>query len=423
MSNPTKILVEKFQLRRLLSERSFATWNDKSDTPRSLGVRSLRNKQNIKFIMDIYHDMEGHIHIYLSLTVFFMIKRTKHEVETLLVVPPDADFGASEPCTMSKFRDLADDTASAIHDAELSSSAEVICIKFDLRAKGFIVMKKKLTETVLSRNHTSTQLLLDLESLSHATTFTVYFKPNTYAKVGLNKLCDRLKESPTNTRITMKEMKEMYEAKVPNMYIPEVPELVESEPPPYTGNPTQLSPEVRVPQSPSIPNADVRSSPNFEEAIPPTPDPLPMYHGIFSPDYEQPLDVAEDLDLDDVYKDLGQAETYPEVDSDEEYFAALNAQQLSQQLRQDETSMTLSFQFREWLNAAIAHDGNMYQREDLTTKLFTLGTSVRKSDVELFKATKPWCSALFLFDPSDPSGQPSKQAEGYFVSDMAQLIK
>ncbi|KAM3066398.1 hypothetical protein ACMFMG_012088 [Clarireedia jacksonii] len=419
MSNPTETLVEKFKLQRLLSEKSCVTWNDESGAPRLLGARSTRNKLDSEFMMAVYYDIEGHIHTYFSLTVCGRTaKKRRRKVERLLVVPPDIDFGDLKPRPISDFDHLSHEDASAIHDTELGSSALVIGIKFDLRAKGFIV---ELTNTVekCKRSRNSSRLLLDLESLSHAKFFNVYITPSDYAKVSLGILRDRLEDTVTSRAIReMKQMKEMYEAKVP--------ELVESEPPPYTGNPTQLSPEVQVPQSPStsIPNTDIQSSPNLEEAISPTPDLLPVYHGIFSPigkdEYEERFDVPEDSELEDIYRDIGHIEIYSgyEPDSDEEYLAALNTRQASQQLGQDETSDTLQLRLKEWLNSAMSVNEKVYQHRELTKKLSTLVKSVGIANVNLFDATMYWCSALFLCNPMDSSKLVSK-----LLPDMVDLIK
>ncbi|KAM3064803.1 hypothetical protein ACMFMG_008716 [Clarireedia jacksonii] len=206
------------------------------------------------------------------------------------------------------------------------------------------------------------------------------------------------------------------------MYIEQVPELVEWKSPPlppppppspYTTQDAQKSTEVLVPRSPPIAGVDTN-----EDIVPATPSLLPVYYGIFS-DGEESSDITEGLDLDDICKDSGHVEPYLEVDSDEEYLAALNAQQLSQQLRQDTSSEALRSEFKEWLKAATTINQNVYKHSGLTKKLFALGESVYTSNAAMFDAIRPWCSALFLCDPTDSS----KRTDEWFVTDMAELIK
>jgi len=195
-------------------------------------------------------------------------------------------------------------------------------------------------------------------------------------------------------------------------------------PPPYTERDAPKSPEVQVPESPPNANANAKSPPNINESvILATPSPPPVCHGIFSPSSQEQSDIAEDLDLDDVYKDSEHIETHLQVDSDEEYLAELNAQQLSQQLRHDANSEILRSEFREWLNAAMSLNENIYEHVGLTQKLFTLGKSVRKSNVGMFDATRSWCSALFFCNPADSDSNRPLAADESFVADMARLVK
>ncbi|KAF7885484.1 uncharacterized protein EAF02_003993 [Botrytis sinoallii] len=100
MSKPTDILIEKLKLQCLLREKVFVTWKDQS--------------------------------------------------EILLVIPPNADFAnSSRSHLMSDIDSLSRLDASAIHDTEISDSIQVLCIQFDLDAKGFVVMKKKKTAATI----------------------------------------------------------------------------------------------------------------------------------------------------------------------------------------------------------------------------------------------------------------------------------
>jgi hypothetical protein len=331
------------------------------------------------------------------------------DVEMLLVVPPDADFAdALKPRSISNIDDLSPLDVAAIHDTETSNLLSVICIQFDLSTKGFIVIQKNSTATIKPRNSTSATLLRGFESLSNTKTFTIYIKPNDYALVGLKQLHNRLSNTPTDTRTT--NMK--------GMYIEQVPELVEwksAPPPPYTAPDAQESTEVQVPRSPPIADVDANG-----DIIPATPSLLPVCHGIFSSDCEESSNITTgDLDSDDICKDSGHVESHLEVDSDEEYLAMLNAQQLSQQLRQDTSSEALRSEFKEWLKAAMSINQNVYKHSGLTKKLFALGESVHTSNVGMFDAIRPWCSALFLCDPTDSS----RPTDEWFVTDMAELIK
>ncbi|PQE28090.1 lim domain-containing serine threonine- kinase protein [Rutstroemia sp. NJR-2017a WRK4] len=401
MSNLTEILIEKLKLQPLLRDRVFVKWEDQS------GSRSIRNMRNLKFFMQAYYDVEGHIHIHFSLEVSIKLGGKKQNVEMLLVIPPDADFSDTlEPRSISTIDNLSPLDIAAIHDAELSASLQVIHTQFDLSTKSFIIMKKPTTKLNMnSWDITSAKLLRSLESLSNTTSFGIYIKPNDYARVGLRHLRDRLSNTPTDTRkINMKEM-----------YIEQVPQLVEwKSPPPYTAQDVQRSTEVQVPRSPPIADVDANG-----DIVPATPSLLPVSHGIFSSDCEESSNITGDLDLDDICKDSGHVEPYLEVDSDEEYLAMLNAQQLSQQLRQDTSSEALRSEFKEWIKAAMAINQNVYKHSGLTKKLFALGESVHTSNLGMFDAIRPWCSALFLCDPTDSS----RVTDEWFVTDMAELIK
>ncbi|KAM3064832.1 hypothetical protein ACMFMF_011672 [Clarireedia jacksonii] len=421
MSNPTQILIEKLKLQRLLRERVFVKWEDQS------GSRSNRNRQNLNFFMDAYCDMEGYIHIHFSLEVSIILAGNKQDIEMLLVVPPDADFAdASKPRSISNI-DLSPLDASAIHDAEISDSVYVICIPFDLSAKGFVVMKEKPTATIKPRNNTSKKLLCGLESLSNTTTFTAYIKPNDYALVGLKRLHNHLSNTPTDTRKT--NMKEMY--------IEHVPELVEwsrfgpmSLPPVYTENPPQPLPEVQVPQSPPVifEQETPPSINTIEAVIEETPARTPTgpnstsVHGIFSPICEESSD--SEVNWDDIEENWRNIEMNFDVDSDEEYLANLNSRELSQPLNL-EVSKILESKFVEWIHAAMQINPNVYEHRRLTTKLSILGNCVRTSNTRVFDATLLWCSALFFYDPfdSDKTLGLWEERNSWLISDIAKLIK
>ncbi|PQE26669.1 proline-rich receptor kinase perk4-like protein [Rutstroemia sp. NJR-2017a BBW] len=416
MSNPTTILIEKLKLEPLLRERVFVRWEDQSGTPCTLGSRSSRNRQNLNFFIAVYYDMEGYIHIHFSLEVSIILAGNKQDIEMLLVVPPDVDFAdVSKPYSISNIDDLSRRDASAIHDAKISDSLNVLYIQFDLSAKGFIVMKKKPTATIKPRNKTSTKLLCGLESLSNTTTFTVYIKPNDYALVGLEQLHNRIRNTPTDIRKT--NMKEMY--------IEQVPELVEWNrfgpillPPAYTQNPPQLFPEVQVPRSPS--KAAVAETP----ARNPTTPNSTSVHGIFSPISEELSESEEDWD--DIEETSRNIEMNSDVDSDEERLANLNSRELSQQFNYDlEVSKILESKFTEWMQAAMQINSNVYEHKRLTTKLSILGNCVRTSNTGVFDATIPWCSTLLFYDPFDSDMTPGlwEERNSWLLSDMAKLIK
>ncbi|PQE07813.1 lim domain-containing serine threonine- kinase protein [Rutstroemia sp. NJR-2017a WRK4] len=396
MSNPTTILIEKLKLEPLLP---------------------------------VYYDMEGYIHIHFSLEVSIILAGNKQDIEMLLVVPPDVDFAdVSKPYSISNIDDLSRRDASAIHDAKISDSLNVLYIQFDLSAKGFIVMKKKPTATIKPRNKTSTKLLCGLESLSNTTTFTVYIKPNDYALVGLEQLHNRIRNTPTDIRKT--NMKEMY--------IEQVPELVEWNrfgpillPPAYTQNPPQLFPEVQVPRSPSIIfEQETLSINTIEAAVAETPARIPTtpnstsVHGIFSPISEELSESEEDWD--DIEETSRNIEMNSDVDSDEERLANLNSRELSQQFNYDlEVSKILESKFTEWMQAAMQINSNVYEHKRLTTKLSILGNCVRTSNTGVFDATIPWCSTLLFYDPFDSDMTPGlwEERNSWLLSDMAKLIK
>ncbi|KAM3071823.1 hypothetical protein ACMFMG_009680 [Clarireedia jacksonii] len=474
MSNLTDTLIAKLQLQRLLCERVFVKWEDQSGIPFTLGSRLNDNKQNLKFLISVYYDMEGHIHIHFSLKVSIILHSRKHEMEMLLVVPPDADFAdVSTPCLLSNIDDLSCLDASAIHDAEISDSVYVICIPFDLTTKGFVIMKKKTPTTFKSYNTTSKKLIHSFESLSNTKTFTVYIKPNDYAQVGLKELHNRL----SNTGIHKINMKEMYVQQ--DVVLVEWSGFDPVLLPLYTENPTQLLPEVQVPRSPPI----EKETPPIEKETPiintievviaetptrtrispsPTPvlhgifspgieeptrtrispSPAPVLHGIFSPSIEEPTrtlirpnvlsphssscpSIEEWHSIEEDLRHLEEGSRYIamdcNVDSDEEYLASLNSRE---QPSQQAVSKMLGSKFVEWIHRARQINSKVYKHRRLAAKLSILGNCVRTSNTRVFDATVPWCSALLFYDPldSDNTRELWEERNRWLISDIAELV-
>ncbi|TEY30983.1 hypothetical protein BOTCAL_0830g00030 [Botryotinia calthae] len=435
MSHPTEILIEKLELKLLLRERVFIKWEDKSGIPWTLGSRPNRNKQNLEFFIAIYYDAEGYVHIHFSIIVLVTIAGRKRKMEMLLVVPPDADFAnTSKPRLISDIDDLSRIDASAIHEAEISHSIHVFCLQFNLTAKGFVVVKKKNTDTTLKPWGTiSNRLICGLESLSNTKTFTVYIKPNDYALVGLEDLRNHLNNKSTPIDIHKPNMKEIY--------IQQTPGLMEwrghgpvSLPPPYNENPPQLSPEVQVPLSPAtFEKVQVPLSPaTFEEVIAETPARTPTsptsisVHGIFSPSREE-LSGSE-MSLNDVEEYSEYIEMNFDVGSDEEQLAILNSRELSQQLDNDsKVSKILNSKLSTWMRTFIRINPNIHTHKRLTTKLLILGNCVRTSNVKAFDATLLWCSTLAFYDPSDSDPDTTlglwEKRNSWLISDIAELIQ
>ncbi|THV51644.1 hypothetical protein BGAL_0103g00030 [Botrytis galanthina] len=464
MPNPTEILIEKLKLRLLLRERVFIKWEDESGTPCTLGSRSSRNKQNLKFFIAAYYDMEGCIHIHFSLEVSITVGGNKQEIEMLLVVPPNADFAnASKPRLISNIKDLSRLDASAIHDAEISHLVHVICIQFDLIAKGFIVMKNT-NMTIKPRNVTSKKLIRGLESLSNTRSFTVYIKPNDYALVGLEELRNR--SSSKGTPI------DMHKTNIKEIYIQQTPELMEwctthdsvSLPPPYTENPRQLLSEVQVPRSPPIIFEKEMPLVNTTEAViaetPPQlgpevqvrqPSPTILeqetllidaihtaiaettvrtscspnstsVHGIFSPSREELPDGEGNLNH--MGEDSRCTRMDFDIDSDEEQLANLNSRELD---HDPNISQMLNSKLLKWIQTVIRINSNVHEHTRLSTKLSTLGKCIRTSNASIFDATLLWCSALFFYDPldSDPDSTLGlwEERNSWLISDIARLIQ
>ncbi|KAF5868108.1 uncharacterized protein Bfra_007303 [Botrytis fragariae] len=429
--------IEKLQLEKLLDERVFVKWIDQSGTTLTLGSCLYGNKQNPKFFMVAYLDIEGHVHIHFKLQVSIKLAGKKQQMDMLLVVPPDADFAsASTPRPISSIDDLSHD-ASAIHEAGLSDSQHVFLIKFKLTAKGFVIAKKKTAPIIRPSTTTAEKLVHSLESLSNTSIFSVYIRPSTYAEVNLQNLRTHL----VNACATIDTWKTITK----EMYIQQGAMLVEwnrflSEdqqhvlPPPYTLE----SPEVQVPRSPVILEKEPPSINIIEEAIaetptrtPVSPNLPPVLHGIFSPNVEESLN--DRVSPDDTEKDLRCTEEdsrYIEmdfdVDSDEERLANLKSRELSQQFNQDlEVSKILESKFVGWIQAAMRINSNVYAHKRLTTKLSILGNCVRTSNAGVFDATIPWCSALLLYDPFDSEDSPVlwEERNSWLISDMAKMIR
>ncbi|TEY20790.1 hypothetical protein BOTCAL_1744g00010 [Botryotinia calthae] len=259
----------------------------------------------------------------------------------LLIVPPDTNFDTTTPRLISNIGSLSRLDASAIHDAGLSDSVHVICLQFDLIIKGLILTKKKNTTAIKPRNYTSKELIRGFESLSDTKTFTMYIKPNDYALVGLEEICNRL--SKTDTPIDIYTIKEIY--------VEQTPELVEwsrlylvSLLPSYTKNP-QPSPEIQVPLLPIIFEQDTPLITTIEVVIVETPDRTSisfisiLVHSIFSPSCGELLDG--EVNLDDMEKHLRYIEMDFDIDLDEEQFATFYSQKLSQQFLND-TARTIA---------------------------------------------------------------------------------
>jgi hypothetical protein len=433
--------IEKLQLQTLLCERVFVKWVDQSGTPFTLGSCLYDNKQNPKFVMTARCDMEGHIHIHFSLPVSVKLAGKDQRMEMLLVVPPDADFAsASTPLPISNLDDLSFLDASALHEAGISESEHVILIRFDLTEKGFVITKRKASPTIRLSNSTSDKLIRSLESLSNMTVFSVYIRPNDYARQGLKELCKRLGNTATSTpKVNMEDMYVQQGAMLVEWgrFIYRTPQ--DTVPPPYTERPTQLLPEVQVPQSPpSIFENETLSINTSEAAIAETPTRTPMssnhtpvLHGMFSSGAEDSLD--SEVDLDNIEEDpryIEEDSRYIEMDfgvnSDEEYLANLNSRELSQQFKHDlAVPKMLRSKFVEWLNRAITINPNVYEHKHLITKLSILGNCVRTSNTRVFDATRPWCSALLFYDPSDSDNTLElwEEKNRWLISDMAELIK
>ncbi|KAF7956994.1 hypothetical protein EAE96_004316 [Botrytis aclada] len=417
--------IEKLGLENLLQERVYIKWVDEGHSY-TLGSCLADNKENTNFLMKVVCDSEKRIHVYFSLKVTHKHTGKNRSMEMLLVVPPHANFDCySKSLPISGLDDLSSHDASALHEAGISNLEHIIVLSFDLQFTGFVVRKERESATILPSNSTSSTLMQKLGALSETKSFKVYIRPSDYARANLKTVDERLRDK--DVWICEPEMRKIYSqqgimlvdwAQIKHREVKSKiiapPSQSQPQPPPYTKHDAQRSTEVQVPRSSPI--ADVHAN---KDVVPATPSLLPVCHGIFSPDCEEPSDDAEDLDLDDIHKDLGHGGSCLEMDSDEEYLAALYAQQCSQQFRQDTSSESLRLEFKEWLKAAMSISENVYEHSGLTKKLFTLGDSVHTSNVGKFDATRPWCSALFLCDPTDSS----RPTDEWFVSDMAGLIK
>jgi hypothetical protein len=440
--------LEKLQLQTLLCERVFVKWVDQSGTPFTLGSCLYDNKQNPKFVMTARCDVEGYVHVHFSLSVSVKLAGKDQRMEMLLVVPPDADFAsASTPLPISNLDDISFLDASALHEAGISESEHVILVRFELLEKGFVITKKKASPTIRLSNSTPDKLIRSLESLSNMTEFSVYIRPNDYARQGLKDLCKRLGSTATATPKT--NMKEMYVEQ--GAMLVEWSRFIyrhqqDKVPPPYTERPTQLLPAVQVAQSPPvISGRETLSIDTSEEAITETPTrtpfsskTTPVLHGIFSSSAEDSLD--SEVDLDNIEEDSRHTEEdsrYTEedsryiemdfdLDSDEEYLANLNSRELSQQFNHDlAVPKMLESKLVEWVKGAMRLNPHVYEHKHLITKLLILGNCIRTSNARVFDATIPWCSALLFYDPLDSENTLElwEDRNRWLISDMASLIK
>ncbi|PQE22489.1 hypothetical protein CJF31_00001412 [Rutstroemia sp. NJR-2017a BVV2] len=441
--------IEILGLENLLTERVYIKWVDE-DGCWTLGSCMPGNKKNVDIIMKVVCDSKRHVHIQFSLRVAIRISGKRHHIYMLLAVPPHVDFEyASKELPIQELNDLSHLDASALHEAGISNLEHVIVLKFDIRFMGFVVQKEKESTTISPFNETSSKLIRTIRSLSLMKKFKVYVRPSDYARQHLKEIREHLRN--TSTEICESDMRKIY-SQQGIMLVNWTHFKHKDQPPPlYTAKDTYRPTEVQVPRSPLIAYTDTKSSPN-EAIVPVTPSPVPVCHGIFSPDSDELSDVGEDSHFND-YKGSGHVETYLEVEvevnSDEEYLAESHARQLdseyqfesnareldeeyladirevSQQLRKDATSEALGSEFREWLDAAAKINPNVLGHRALTSKLLTLGESVRESDVAKFDATRPWCSALLFYDPTDSSSTSELQdsTRRLLVSDIAGLIK
>ncbi|KAK6591806.1 hypothetical protein H4I96_12083 [Botrytis cinerea] len=435
--------IEILGLKTLLAERVYIKWVDE-DSCWTLGSCMPGNKKNVDIIMKVVCDSKRHVHIQFSLKVAIKISGKRHHMYMLLAVPPHGDFEyASEDLPIQELNDLSHLDASALHEAGISNLERVIVLNFDIRFTGFVVQKEKESTTICPFNETSSKLIRAIRSLSLMKKFKVYIRPSDYARQNLKEIRERLRD--TSTEICESDMRKIYSQQgimLVNWTHFKHKEPQDQPPPLYTANDAQRPTEVQVPCSPLIAYVDTKSSPNINEAIVPvTPSPVPVCHGIFSSDREELSDVGEDSHLDDDYKDLGHVETYLEVEvnSDEEYIARSNARQLDSEYQFESNARelgeecladireirALESEFREWLDGAAKINPNVLGHRGLTSKLLTLGESVRESDVAKFDAIRPWCSALLFYDPTDSSSTSELQdsTRRLLVSDIAGLIK
>ncbi|KAF7918164.1 uncharacterized protein EAE97_011935 [Botrytis byssoidea] len=431
--------IEILGLENLLAERVYIKWVD-DDGCWTLGSCMPCNKKKVDIIMKVVCNSKSKrdVHIQFSIKVAIKISGKRHYMYMLLAVPPHGDFQyASEDASIQKLDDLSYLDASALHEAGISNLERIIVLNFDIRFAGFVVQKEKESTSICPFNKTSSKLIRAIKSLSLMKKFKVYIRPSDYARQHLKEIRECLHD--TSVEVCESDLGKLYFKKGITLVNwthfkhKEHKEPQDQPPPLYTANDTQRATEVQVPRSPLIVYIDKKSSPSIDEAIiPVTPSPVPVCHGIFSSSPEELSDIGEGSYLDDDYKDLGRVE----VNSDEEYLAEFNARQLdeayltdiretSRRLRQDATSEALASEFREWLDAAAKLNPNVLEHRGLTSKLLTLGESVRESDVAKFDAVRPWCSALLFYNPTDSSSTSELQDSTHrlLVSDMAGLIK
>ena len=425
--------IEILGLKTLLAERVYIKWVDE-DSCWTLGSCMPGNKKNVDIIMKVVCDSKRHIHIQFSLKVAIKISGKRHHIYMLLAIPPHVDFEyASKDLPIQELNGLSHLDASALHEAGISNLERVIVLKFDIRFTGFVVQKEKESTTICPFNETSSKLIPAIRSLSLMKKFEVYVRPSDYARQHLKEIRERLYD--TSAEISESDMRKIYSQQgimLVNWTYFNYKEPQDQSPPLYTAHDAQRPTEVQVLHSPLTAYVD----------------PIPARHSIFSPDRGE---LSGDSHLDNNHKDSGHVETYLdiEVNSDEEYLAESNARQLdneyqlesnareldeeyladirevSQQLRQRATSEALGSEFKEWVDAAAKLNPNVLGHRGLTSKLLSLGESVRESNVAKFDAIRLWCSALLFYDPTDSSSTFELQdsTRRLLVSDIAGLIK
>lgn len=384
----------------------------------------------------VYCNKEGYIYIHFSIKVSISQDSKKYETEILLVIPLNTNFSkALTPYSISTINALSRLDATIIHDAGISDLVHIIYLPFDLITEGFVVRNTTSTLKPKPWNRPSQELIRRFVSLSNTKIFTVYIKPNNYARISLKELHDRLSKTSTATNTRTNNMMEMY--------IQQGGVLVESSrhdpelPPQYTENPPQPLPEVQVPRSPPIIFEQKTLSINiFETAIAKTPTRIPatpnsiLVHSIFSPICEESSDSEVDWDnIEETWRNVEEAsrniEIDPDIGSDQEGLVKLNSREQSQQFNCDsKVSKILESKFAEWMEKAGQINPNIHEHKRLITKLLILGNCIRTSNSGVFDATILWCSTIFFYDPFDSDTSPELcERNLWLLSDMARLIK
>jgi hypothetical protein len=433
MSIPTE------RLRSIINERILAEWVDTdTSTTCTLGSCSLVNKQAPKFFMKVDADTEsGLVHIHFSLIASVKAAGRTRRRELLLILPQhafqkDPDFAlAFASLETSNIGDSSLLDPSTIKEAGLIESGYIVRVRFNLDTNGLVVMPKTTAETIKPSTTTSGDLLLGLKSLSNVLSFTVYMRRSDYALHGLKTLHEHLRNSGTSP----------YYADLAGMYDGRGAILVDWNkleykgrrrnelPPPYCEEPKTPSATVQIPQSSPI-TADKDMSLCTEEPRvtetptgtpirdPILPSPVSVLHGIFSDAVADPESIGEELELiEQGLEDFG-------ADSDEEYYAMLNARELSPPPADSTNPEALLSEVIEWLNGAMTINGDVHKHRRLRSKLSALGQYARMSNITALDKTRMWCSALLFYDPGDSDNTPElwDPAIRWLVSDIADLV-